>query len=33
MELFFDRDAELNKLIADIEKYRSLVVLYGNRRV
>jgi len=33
MDMFFDRDVELNKLIADIEKYRSLIVLYGNRRV
>jgi len=33
MDIFFDRDVELNKLIADIEKYRSLIVLYGNRRV
>ena len=33
MEIFFDRDKELKELIADIEKYRSLIVLYGNRRV
>ena len=33
MEIFFDRDAELKRLIADIEKYKSLIVLYGNRRV
>ena len=33
MKIFFDRDAELKRLIADIEKYRSLIVLYGNRRV
>ncbi len=33
MEIFFDRDNELKKLITDIEKHRSLIVLYGNRRV
>ena len=33
MEIFFDRERELRGLIADIEKYRSLIVLYGNRRV
>ncbi|WMT50721.1 MAG: ATP-binding protein [Ferroplasma sp.] len=33
MEIFFDRERELEGLIADIEKYKSLIVLYGNRRV
>ena len=33
MDIFFDRDDELKRLIADIEKYRTLIVLYGNRRV
>ncbi|WP_298277772.1 ATP-binding protein [Ferroplasma sp.] len=33
MEIFFDRERELEGLITDIEKYKSLIVLYGNRRV
>jgi AAA+ ATPase superfamily predicted ATPase len=33
MEIFFDRELELNKLINDIKNYNSLIVLYGNRRV
>ena len=33
MEIFSDRDSELEALISDIEKYRSLIVLYGKRKV
>ena len=33
MEIFFDREKELDGLIDEIKKYNSLIVLYGNRRV
>ena len=33
MEIFFDREKELDGLIHEIKKYNSLIVLYGNRRV